>query len=169
MAVKPGWILGDLEGRRCGLLRRPTQCRGRLARRLDAGAGLFDRDLRQAGCAQRKAHGRTLSAVSHQTLDCAHELGGAFFGAFIAAADDAVRGVVLEEGQGDLVQRRLNRGHLGDDVDAVTLVLDHPLDASDLAFDAVQPLDQVVLVLIADRVARILVSRHEPSLRARQP
>src|SRR5436190_1379015 len=34
---------------------------------------------------------------------------------------------------------------LGEDVDAVAVLLDHPLDAADLAFDAPQPVEELVL------------------------
>src|SRR5689334_7761601 len=47
--------------------------------------------------------------------------------------DHAVAGVVVDEAQGDLVERRLDRGDLGEDVDAVALLLDHSRDAADLA------------------------------------
>jgi hypothetical protein len=47
-----------------------------------------------------------------------------------------VPGVPVEQPEGDLVQRGLDRGDLGQDVDAVPVVLDHPLDSADLAFDA---------------------------------
>jgi hypothetical protein len=43
--------------------------------------------------------------------------------------------VSVEESEGDLVQRFANRVDLGDDVDVVTVVLDHLDDTADLAFD----------------------------------
>ena len=43
--------------------------------------------------------------------------------------------VSVEESEGDLVQRSANRVDLGDDVDVVTVVLDHLDDTADLAFD----------------------------------
>jgi hypothetical protein len=45
-----------------------------------------------------------------------------------------VVGVVVEQAQRDLVERRLHSGDLGEDVDAVAVLVDHPLDAADLAW-----------------------------------
>ena len=44
----------------------------------------------------------------------------------------------------DLVERRLHGADLGQDVDAVAIVVDHALDAADLALDAAQPLDVAI-------------------------
>ena len=44
--------------------------------------------------------------------------------------------VVVEQAEGDALQRPRRRAHLGEHVDAVLVVLDHPLEAADLAFDA---------------------------------
>src|SRR5215203_6951509 len=54
-------------------------------------------------------------------------------------------GMVVEQSQRDLVERGLDRRDLRHDLDAVTVVLDHPLDATDLALDAAQPLQQLLL------------------------
>ena len=45
----------------------------------------------------------------------------------------------------DLVERGLDRGDLGEDVDAVAVLVDHPLDAADLSLDAAQALGELVL------------------------
>ena len=50
-------------------------------------------------------------------------------------------GVVVEQAERDLVERRLHGGDLGEHVDAVAVLVDHPLDAADLAFDAAQALE----------------------------
>ena len=55
--------------------------------------------------------------------------------------------VVLEEPGADLLERGLDRGDLGEDVDAVAVLLDHPLDAAHLSLDAVQAPGQRLLVL----------------------
>jgi P-type Cu+ transporter len=47
--------------------------------------------------------------------------------------------VIVEDRLLDLVERRLNRAYLGEDVDAVAIFLDHAADSADLAFDATQP------------------------------
>ena len=45
------------------------------------------------------------------------------------------------------LQRLGGRRHLGEDVDAVHVLVDHPLQTSDLSFDPAQTLEVVVLVL----------------------
>ena len=59
--------------------------------------------------------------------------------------DDAVRQVLVEQPERHRLQRLGHRGDLGEDVDAVLLLLDHPLQAADLALDAAQALEVVVL------------------------
>jgi hypothetical protein len=54
-------------------------------------------------------------------------------------------GVLVDEAERDLVQRGLHGGDLGQHVDAVTVVLDHALDPADLAFDAPQAFEELVL------------------------
>ena len=56
-----------------------------------------------------------------------------------AMADEAVPRVAVEQPERHLVERRLHGVDLGQDVDAVAVFLDHPGQASDLAFDAVEP------------------------------
>jgi hypothetical protein len=50
----------------------------------------------------------------------------------------AVAHMAVEHVDRDLLQRGLDRGHLGEDVDAVGVLVDHPLQAADLAFDPAQ-------------------------------
>lgn len=64
--------------------------------------------------------------------------------------DHTVVSVVVEQSQGDLVKRGVDCGQLGQDVDAVAIVLDHALDAADLSLDPAQALEELVL---ARRVA----------------
>jgi hypothetical protein len=59
---------------------------------------------------------------------------------------DAALDVVLEDQQGDRVDRRSEGRRLLEDVDAVFLALDHPLDAPDLAFDAAEAANQDGLI-----------------------
>src|SRR3712207_9583839 len=54
----------------------------------------------------------------------------------LGGADHAVPGMVVQEPERDLVQRGLDGRDLREDVDAVALLVDHPLDAADLALDA---------------------------------
>src|SRR3954471_10183518 len=70
--------------------------------------------------------------------------------------DDAVTEVLFQETQRDRLEGLRHRRDLREDVDAVLLVLDHPLEAAGLALDPAQPLE--VLVLAVD-VAVLVVGR----------
>ena len=59
--------------------------------------------------------------------------------------DHAVGEVLLEELQRERLQGPGRGGDLGEDVDAVLVLLDHPLQAADLPLDPAQPLEVVVL------------------------
>src|SRR4051812_41268218 len=77
---------------------------------------------------------------------------------------DAGAQVLLEQAEGHRLQRLGHRRDLGEDVDAVLLVLDHPLQPAGLALDAAQPLEVVVLaadvaVLVAVLGARLALVR----------
>ena len=51
-------------------------------------------------------------------------------------AGHAVPEVVVEQAEGDALQRPRRGAHLGENVDAVLVVLDHPLQPADLTLDA---------------------------------
>src|SRR5215210_445218 len=87
------------------------------------------------------------SAATEQAADRRHQLLGLLVAAPVRRAHHAVFRVVLEQLERDLVERRLDRGDLGDDVDAVTVLLDHPVDPADLALDPAQAPFDPVLVL----------------------
>jgi hypothetical protein len=53
--------------------------------------------------------------------------------------------VVVEQAEGDLVERGLHGVDLREDVDAVAVVLDHALDPAHLPLDAAQALEKLVL------------------------
>ena len=55
--------------------------------------------------------------------------------------------VVLQDAQGDPVQSGTHGGDLDQDVDAVLLVVDHPVDAPDLAFYPAEALAELVLAV----------------------
>ena len=59
--------------------------------------------------------------------------------------DHAGLGVPVEQAERHLVERGLRRRDLREDVDAVAVVLDHPFDPADLAFDALQPREELIL------------------------
>src|SRR6266508_2647113 len=58
----------------------------------------------------------------------------------------AVLHVVVEDGHAEALERGVHGGDLREDVDAVTVVLDHALDAAHLALDPVQALGQRLLL-----------------------
>ena len=53
----------------------------------------------------------------------------------------------VEELEGERLERRVHGRDLGQDVDAVPIVLHHPLDPAHLALDAVEAVDEGPLVL----------------------
>src|SRR5436190_7325211 len=55
--------------------------------------------------------------------------------------------MIVEHLEGQALEGGVHRRDLREDVDAVAVVLDHPLDPTDLAFDAVQALRQRSLVV----------------------
>ena len=79
-----------------------------------------------------------------QPADRAHQLLHLLLGGALAGAH-AVADVVVEEAEGDLVEGGLGGLDLGEDVDAVAVLLHHPRDAADLALDAGEPLQQLLL------------------------
>src|SRR5690606_29798103 len=53
--------------------------------------------------------------------------------------------VLVEQADCDVAQRAVDRGNLLEDVDAVDVLVDHPLQAADLALDAAQPSEVLLL------------------------
>src|SRR6266516_160070 len=64
------------------------------------------------------------------------------------AARDAVTEMVLEQRHRDPVERSRDRRDLGHDVDAIRVVLHHPLDPPNLALDASEPDAELLLVFV---------------------
>jgi hypothetical protein len=88
---------------------------------------------------------RSRSAAAHQASDCGHHLGGASVLLARLGPDHTRVRVAVKQSEGDLVERGLDRRDLGEDIDAVTVLLDHPLDPADLALDAREPAKQLIL------------------------
>ena len=84
-------------------------------------------------------------AAAHEPGDGRHELVGLVELIVALGAHDAVPCVLVEQAEGDLVERRLDRVDLRQDVNALPVVFDHRLNAAGLALDAPKPLEQVVL------------------------
>src|SRR5512133_4165172 len=82
------------------------------------------------------------SAPAREPPDGGHHLVGAIDALLALGAHDAMACVVVEQAERDLVERGAHGADLGEDVDAVAIVLDHALDAADLAFDAAQALEE---------------------------
>src|SRR5690606_13352661 len=61
----------------------------------------------------------------------------------------AVLHVLVEQLQREALQRLGDRAHLGEHVDAVGVLLHHPLQPAHLALDAPEPLQLVLLVVVA--------------------
>src|SRR5947208_1359708 len=101
--------------------------------------------------AEQAARFRSSSTCACKTLDGLHELlalGGRFHG--ISRSErvgHTVVDVIVEDLEGQALERRVHSCDLREDVDAVAVVLDHPFDAAHLTFDPVQALDERVLVL----------------------
>jgi hypothetical protein len=97
--------------------------------------------------ARRTAGRRSLSGLDEpgDRVGRLADLGGRDVAALDRRLGDAVRQVVFQQAQRHRLQRPRRRRHLGQDVDAVLVVLDHLLQAADLALDPAQPLEVPVL------------------------
>ena len=81
-----------------------------------------------------------------------------------SAPVDAVLDVVVEDPEREALERRRDGADLGEDVHAVAILLDHPLDPADLPLDPVQTLDERVLALVVPGLAhRTLLNRRRRS------
>jgi hypothetical protein len=96
-------------------------------------------------CAYTRRPRAYASAASEESPDGGHHLFGPLVLLSGFCADHAGVCVPVEQSERDLVQRGLGGADLGEDVDAVAVVLDHSLDPSDLTFDPRQPREQLVL------------------------
>ncbi len=81
-----------------------------------------------------------------EAAEGAHQLLDLRLALLAARLGDAVAGVVVDQAEGDPVESGLDRADLGQDVDAVALLVDHPAYPPDLAFDPREALEQGVLV-----------------------
>jgi hypothetical protein len=71
----------------------------------------------------------------HQAPDYAHQFLGSFGLHLGFASNHAMVSVIFEQPKGNLVEGGLDRGDLGHDIDAVSVFVDHSLNAANLAFD----------------------------------
>ena len=106
---------------------------------------------------RRPGHFRRSSAL--RALKDAHEFRDlpALLGA-IASGDrvlDAMGDVVAQEFFLHAAKSSTGCGNLRNDVDAISILLNHPSEAADLAFDPVEPLETRLLVVLAHRTYHI--------------
>jgi hypothetical protein len=87
--------------------------------------------------------GAPCSSAAEHAADRAHELVDARLCAIGARHADAC--VPVQKPESDLVERRVDRGDLRDDVDAVAIVLDHPGDPVHLPVDAGEAGEELVV------------------------
>ena len=90
----------------------------------------------------RRSIARVASVMMRSDSDLVARAGG---------IGDAVAQVLVDQPDGDALQRLRGGRHLREDVDAVVVVLDHPLEPADLPLDAAEPLQIVGLVVGVSR------------------
>jgi hypothetical protein len=81
------------------------------------------------------------SADLREAPDGAHQLVELLVGlrpAVVQCISDAAAYVRIEDVDRDLLEGGLDGRHLGEDVDAIGVLVHHPLEAPDLAFDAAE-------------------------------
>jgi hypothetical protein len=83
----------------------------------------------------------------HEPADGPHQFVNLLLGVAgrLALPLHAVSGVSVEKAESDLVKRCLGGADLGEDVDAVAVVLHHAGDAADLTLDSRETLEHLVL------------------------
>src|SRR4029078_9614292 len=124
--------------------------------------------MRQCVVAEKAARFRSCSACACKALDCFHEL-LALRGRFLRVPRGerirhAVVHMVVQHPERQALERGVHRCDLGEDVDAITVLLDHPLDSPHLTFDAMEPLHQRLLVVtVLHRASRVLWKRRRRS------
>jgi hypothetical protein len=84
-------------------------------------------------------------SVAHEPPDSGHHLSGSRVLLAGLGSDHARMGVPVEQPERDLIQRCLDRRDLSQNVNAVAVLLDHPLDAAHLALNTSQPRLELIL------------------------
>src|SRR5262245_25112676 len=104
-------------------------CLASVTRRPPKRSGRSSMDAPWSGAWRRSTPRRAGSgrlAAAEQAAEGGDELLGALLAQLLGlGAEDAVARVAVEEAEGDLLERALDRADLRDDVDAVAVVLDH--------------------------------------------
>jgi hypothetical protein len=133
-AIAPHASTGTAPRRGESGTRSVSACRARQAKR-----------LLERGSSWRSGSRPRVLAASKQASDGGHHLRGALVALVLTGLDHAVAGVVVEQAERNLVQRGLRGADLGEHVDAVAVLFDHPLDSLDLAADPAQSDLELVL------------------------
>src|SRR5215213_3679358 len=107
--------------------------------------------VKQCTVAVKAARFRSWSACACKALHRGEQL-AAFLRGLLRIArrqrvGDAVVDVFVQELEGEALERGVHGGDLREDVDAVPVVVHHPLDPADLSLDSMQPLRQDRLVV----------------------
>ncbi len=139
-----------------------THHRHQLGRQVDidsADTGNLGHFTLDRGFTMAAAHSRNLEDQrrhhcllrSQQSFDGLRRLVNEVFGAIAVAtrcrAGDAVVQVLVEQLDADALQRLADRRDLRQHIDAVRVFLDHPRQPADLALDAVEARQQLLLVV----------------------
>src|SRR6266536_756289 len=102
--------------------------------------------VRQCVVAEKAARPRSGSACACKAVHRLEQLTALRAGRLLVSRGKRFRNamihVVVEHLEGEIFESRVDGGNLGEDVDAVAIVLDHPLDPAHLPLDPVEPLDQ---------------------------
>lgn len=102
--------------------------------------------------------GRSIKSRAHESSD---GVGGFFhpevcvFAAALGGVNDAVLEVIVQQTEGHSLRRAGQCAHLRQNVDAVLIVFNHPLDSTNLPFDAPKPVQ--VVVFVGDVAVRLCV------------
>ena len=83
---------------------------------------------------------------------------------FTRGLRDAVREMIIEQRESDVFERLRRGGNLREDINAVAVGIDHPLDSSYLAFSTPKPLEQIVFICgVSHHVSAFLLYPHRVS------
>src|SRR6185295_3235306 len=124
--------------------------------------------MRQCVVAEKAARFRSCSACACKALDRFHQL-LALCGRLLRVPRGerirhAVIHMVVQHSERKTFERGVHRRDLSEDVDAVTVVLDHPLDSPHLTFDAMEPLhERLLVVTVLHLASRVLWKRRRRS------
>lgn len=74
----------------------------------------------------------------------------------LGSIQDTVLQMIIQEGKAHTLQRRLQSTDLSEDVDAILLLLHHPLQTTDLALNTLQT-RQITLLILQIAMVRVAI------------